>query len=170
MKADNFIEWLNYKSIEQSEFVFLVDEINRLKNDNNCSNTIAVRTFLKDKPDIILQFLEEYEEEITILPNFLQFLMVHYFKERLFSVTHYLLKYQSNANYLKKLENEVSILIEYFYKHKMYESFCYFFHYPDINRIITRVKPTEQRESVKIHSSKDEDFKKFIKLIKIANF
>ena len=36
MKADNFIEWLNYKSIEQSEFVFLVDEINRLKNDNNC--------------------------------------------------------------------------------------------------------------------------------------
>lgn len=170
MKADDFIEWLNFKSIEQPEFFFYIDEISRLKNNNNCSNTIAVRTFLKDKSDILLQFLDEYKEEIIILPNFIQFLMVHYFRENIFSATHYLLKYKLNDSYIKKLEKEVSIFIEYLYKNKMYESICYFFHYPDINRIITRVKPLEQLESVNIHSARDEDFKKFIKLIKITNF
>ena len=119
---------------------------------------------------IHVQFLDEYKEEIIILPNFIQFLMVHYFRENIFSATHYLLKYKLNDSYIKKLEKEVSIFIEYLYKNKMYESICYFFHYPDINRIITRVKPLEQLESVNIHSARDEDFKKFIKLIKITNF
>ena len=57
MKADDFIEWLNFKSIEQPDFFFYIDEISRLKNNNNCSNTIAVRTFLKDKSDILHESL-----------------------------------------------------------------------------------------------------------------
>ena len=124
MKADDFVKWLEFKSIEQYQFVFYIDEIKNLISENNCSLTIAVRTFLKDKADILLQFLDEYKKDNDILSNFIQFLMVHYFKENLFSATHYLLKYPKNQNYIKKLEKEVSITIQDFYQKKMYESIC----------------------------------------------
>ena len=168
MKAEDFMQWLEFKSIEDSQFIFYINEINSLKNDY--SITIAVRTFLKDKSDLLLQFLEETDKEITTLPNFVQFLMVYYFKEGLFSVTNYLLQYKLSKNYIEKLEKRVVIMIDSFYKNRMYESICYFIHYQKINSIIKKVKKLEYEESVKIHYNKDDSFKKLFKAVNISNF
>lgn len=164
MKAEDFIQWLEEESEFNSQNYLYLQYIENLKNKNN-SYTISVRQFLSDKPELLLDYIEQNGMSNT--PNFIYHLINVYFRNGLFSTVDYLLNLSKDNNKLKTLKNEIQKFFNDCYKNKRFAVISYFHYYSNIKKIMIELNKSQFELSVNFYINENPNFKKELYFINI---
>lgn len=163
MKAIDIKNWIETKSIEDLHYLLFNEQVEKRMNEKNNSLTIAIRTLLKEKEDILIDFFEE--NKVEEYPSFIYYLINYFIKNNRYSLVEYFIKkkaFETNKKEkLKTMENLITKLSE-----STMKKAGYFIRYRNIRRIYRENYPNRYE----ILIAENEEYLKLDLTDNIRNF